>query len=116
MAMAGCITPVTFDDVSSVTTAPPKVPVVLGKRYEVGEVLIDNKSGVEIVVLPFQWPIRPPPQKLEWDYKGCVKIVPTTKAGGSGNEIHFNNACLGIIAPKATTITKLKVITESVKH
>lgn len=104
MVISGCATTtiIDFEDLSSVTTkSPTPTPVNPGDSFTVGATLIDNSSGVEIKVLPFQWTNK------NWTDKGYVEIVSDNKAGGSGNEIHFNNACLGIISPKAKTIKKI---------
>ena len=74
-----------------------------GGFFPVGTTLIEHDSGVKILVLPYQWPA------LNWTDNGFVEIVPGTKAGGSGNEVHFDNACLGLITPKNAAIKELSV-------
>lgn len=105
------ITKIDFDDLStlSATTAANPTPhaVKPGDRFVVGDVLTERISGIQIVVMPFQWPAHPPAQP-KWTHDGYVTIEHGNKAGGSGNEIHFNNASLATIAPVGK---KLKRIT-----
>ena len=96
MAIAGCGTPpitINFDNLSSVTFSG--APISPGDIFKVGDVLTEGGSGIQMVVVPFQW------GNGTWTDQGEVEIIPGNKAGGSvnGNEVHFNNACLGIIAP-----------------
>jgi hypothetical protein len=109
----GCdtITVINFDDLSSVTTTG-MVPVNPGDSFKVGKILVDNESGVKFVVLPFQWSAQPkatPPKPAKWDGGGDIEIVNTNQAGGSGNEIHFNNATLGIITPTDISVKKVQL-------
>jgi len=111
LLMAGCKpTVVDFDNLSSYTVSSPNpMPVKPGNSFKVGTTLIDTSSGVVILVLPFKWHNPPShlPPPSPWTDEGFVEIVQGNKAGGSGNEIHFDNACLGIIAPDAKTIKNL---------
>ncbi len=111
--LAGCAPTTTFidfEDLNLVTTSgvPPQ-PVVPGKEYKVGDAFKDSASGVTIMVLPFQWPKRTPPVPPpdDWTADGFVRVVQENKAGGLGNEIHFNNATLGIVAPGSGSIKGL---------
>ena len=105
MVIAGCgssHTLIDFNNLSSVTTSSPKpTPVKPGDSFKVGDTLIEKSSGVKIIVLPFQWDTG------QWTDKGYVEVVQSTRARGSGNQIRFNNACLGIIAPKPKTVKRL---------
>jgi len=97
MVMCGCATTtkIDFEDLSSVTeTTPGGPPVTLGKPYQVGTIFVEHKSGVQMVVLPFQLS-----DKVTWTDEGSVQIVPSNKAGGSGNEMFFKSASLGIVSP-----------------
>ena len=101
-AAVGCRTRITFDELRAVTRASPTpAPIIVGHPYKCGDLFIHRESGVELVVLPFQW------SNGDYDYEGHVEIVKDNKAGGTAPEVHFDNACLGIIAPKSTTIKEL---------
>jgi len=88
-----------FDDLSTLTAEtssnPTPHPVNLGDTFEVGDIITEKSSGTRIVVLPFQWPPHAP-NPPEWTANGHVEIIKDNKSGGSGNEIHFDNACLGV--------------------
>ena len=82
----------------------------------------EEKSGTDIVVLPFAKPSNFFQQPCysatgtstgytpDWTESGGVEIKSGTTAGGKKNEVYFNTACLGIIASnnKAKTISKLQ--------
>lgn len=105
MGMAGCqSTLIDFENLSSVTTSSPPQAVSPGDSFPVGTTLIDNSSGVQFVVLPFRWNTATPPF---WTHDGFVEIVQDNQAGGTGNEVHFDNACLGIVSPRPISIKKL---------
>jgi len=120
IVLEGCPTATTlidFNNLSSVTTAGVSRPVAVGDIFGVGDILIENTSNTRIVVLPFQWdtatrdPACPPiiPPANGWTPGGYVQIVPAGLAGGNGNEVLFNNASLGVIAPTAGIVKKLRV-------
>lgn len=99
----GCIpttTVIDFEDLGSITIGG--APITLGTPLPVGTIILDEHSGVQFIVLPFKW-IGP-----GWG-DGYVEIVTGTMSGGTGNEIHFNNACLGVITPN--TISPIKKFT-----
>ena len=105
LVISGCGTMpnvIDFDDLSTMTTAMG-VPVNVGDSFTVGATLIEQSTGVQILVLPFQW------MNGQWTDDGYVEIVQGTMSGGSGNEVHFNNACLGIVTPQDAAIRKLSV-------
>ncbi len=91
-----------FDDLSTLTavTSSNSVPhpVNLGDTFEFGDVITEKTSGAMIVVLPCQWPPHAP-NPPEWTTNCFVEIVNTNNSGGSRNEIHFDNACLGVVVP-----------------
>lgn len=87
---------------NAVTTSNPSPHSVQVKdTFFVGDRITETISGTMLVVLPFQSPIRTdqhgnklPPT---WASDGFVAIVTDNKSGGTGNELWFNNACIGII-------------------
>lgn len=81
-------------------------PLTLGTRYPVGTILHDALSGYKLVVLPFQWPAHAPAAP-ETTYMGYVELVTGGMSGGTGNEVHFNNACLGVLAPTKMTLSRI---------
>jgi hypothetical protein len=98
--LTGCTsTLVDFENLSTATT--PTVPV--GQKFHVGDIVTHNDTGVRIMVLPFEWASGTATSD------GHVEVVQDHKSGGTGNEIHFNNACLGVLAPTSNTITKLEL-------
>jgi hypothetical protein len=115
VVMAGCATKtvIDFSNLSSVTPPSTLTPVKVGDSFKVGDVLIENTSKVKLVVLPFQWGSSKydqacPPGVIGWTPEGHVEIVQKNMSGGTGPELHFNNANLGIIAPKTATVSGLK--------
>ena len=90
---------INFEDLSSITIGG--APVTLGTHYLVGTTLVEEHSGVQLIVLPFQW------GGGTWTNDGYVEIVTGTMSGGTGNEVHFNNACLGIITPQKAVIKQM---------
>lgn len=102
VAVTGCApsTLIDFNSLGSICAMPGCVPVAVGDQFGVGDVIRHNPSGTEIEVLPYQWPGG------VWTNGGMVEIVAGTRAGGSGNEVHFNNASLGIRAPASTPIIR----------
>lgn len=91
-----------FDDLSTLTAVTSSNPnphrVNLGDTFKVGDIITEKISEAMIVVLPFQWPPHAP-NPPQWTTNGFVEIVNTNNSGGSGNEIHFDNACLGVFVP-----------------
>ena len=101
---------VDFSDLSTVRETSSVVPVQVGDRFNVGDILIESQTGVRIVVLPFRWPgpahdAGCPPG---WTTSGNVAVVQDSMSGGTGTEIQFNNASLGIIAPVNQTVSHLE--------
>jgi hypothetical protein len=99
----GCLpttTVIDFEDLSSISIGG--APVTLGTHFPVGTIIDEEDSGVQLIVLPFKW------IGTGWG-DGYVEIVTGTMSGGTGNEVHFNNACLGIITPKKTTVKQMTV-------
>ena len=82
-----------FENLGVVIQSNP-VPVKVGDSFKVGDNLIDMKSKISFMVLPFQWPTK------QFTDQGSLEVVQDNKAGGSGNEIHCNNANLGTVVPK----------------
>lgn len=86
-----------FNNISSIeriplgTTTP--IPVVLGDHLNIGDVLIEKKTGTTIDILSYKWP-----DGNYADGTGFVRIIKSQKAGGTGNEVHFNNATLWVRA------------------
>lgn len=121
LVMAGCGTTPTvidLDDLSTVTAVTASNPtphaVNVGDVFEVGDIITETVSGVKIYVLSYLWipggssytqPIPLPP--LQWTSSGFVSIVQDDCAGGSGNELHFNNACLGVVVQSPETLKKI---------
>ncbi len=117
LALTGCSSTTTLVDFSNLSTVTPSgstVPVNVGDVFKVGDILIEKNSQVKFAVLPFQWgsavqhPMCPA-GVLGWTPEGYVDIVQDNMAGGSGTELHFNNATLGIIAPTGTKVTDIKL-------
>ena len=103
LLFCGCLpttVSIDFEDLSSVSVGG--APVTLSTRYPVGTVIVEEHSGVELMVLPFKW------STAGWG-DGYVEIVAGTMSGGTGNEVHFNNACLGIITPDKTVVKEMTV-------
>lgn len=99
----GCLpttTVIDFDDLSSISISG--APVTLGTHLPVGTIIEEEDSGIKLIVLPFKW------IGTGWG-DGYVEIVIGTMSGGTGNEVHFNNACLGIIMPENTTIKQMTI-------
>ena len=98
-----------FDDLSTVTAMtssnPSPHPVKLGDTFKVGDLITEKISGILIAVLPFQWPPHLP-NPPEWTKNGFIEIVKDNKSGGSGYEIHFDNASLGVVVPNQKKIEK----------
>lgn len=104
---------VDFSNLSTVTPPATPVPVKVGDSFKVGDVLIENTTKVKFVVLPFKWnsPTHDPacPTGVNgWTPEGFVEIVQDNMSGGTGTELHFNNACLGIVAPSTADVSDLK--------
>lgn len=96
-----------LSDISAITQSNPNPhPVNIGDKFYVEDYLIHNPSNTKIYILPFQWLTNPP----EWTRNGMVEIVNTQKAGGTGNEIHFDNACLGVFLSTGDNPFNLKKI------
>ena len=111
-------TVINFDDLSTVTAVTASNPtphaVNVGDVFEVGDIITETGSGVKIYVLSYLWmpggsnytqPVPPPPEK--WTSSGFVSIVQDDCAGGSGNELHFNNACLGVVVQSPEALKKI---------
>ncbi len=112
LVVVGCAptSHINFNDLSLISAQLPGGPVQPAQtntHYPVGTKFIpkDKSAEVQLVVTPFQWP-----DKTTWTTKGFVEVVPTQKAGGSGNEVHFSNACLGVIAKNEKTATKISAL------
>ncbi len=103
VTLTGCAstTLIDFDQLASISKAGG--PVNVGDQFTVGDVIVHNPSGTQIIVLPYQWP------NSTWTDGGYVEIVAGTQAGGAVNEVHFNNACLGVIASGAVEVKKMSV-------
>jgi len=101
MALTGCASSnlIDFDDLST-TTSPV---VAVGQSFKVGDVVTHTETGIKIMVLPFYWANNQPAPD------GFVEVVQDGKSGGTGNEIHFDNASLGVISPASKTINKLRL-------
>lgn len=117
LALTGCSSTTTLIDFSNLSTVTPSgstVPVNVGDTFTVGDVLIENNSQIKFTVLPFQWggavhhPMCPAGVN-GWTPEGHINIVQDNMAGGTGTELHFNNATLGIIAPTGTKVTNIKL-------
>jgi hypothetical protein len=98
-----------FDDLSTMTVlkngTTNTVPVNVGDQFQVGDILTENNSGVRMIVMPFQWKTTP----IQWTSDGFIQIEAGNKAGGGGNEVHFNNATLGIIQPSNQSIIRAEL-------
>ena len=121
LVIAGCGTTPTvidFDDLSTITAVTTSNPtphaVNVGDVFKVNDIITETGSGVKIYVLPYLWtptgssttlPVPPPPQN--WTSSGFVSIVQDNCAGGSGNELHFNNACLGVVVQSPEALKKI---------
>lgn len=104
LALAGCAgtTSIGFEDGELVHVGDLSGPFTLqidvnvGDVFEVGDALEHEASGTRIYVLPFRYNRNSPNPVDDWDVQGYVRIVQENLAGGYGNALHFNNACLGI--------------------
>ncbi len=105
-----CGTTIDFQNLSNVTT-PGAGPVVPGVQYPVGTIFLDNNTQTRIAVVPFRWPTTPapPPVHSGWTNNGYVQIVAgANHAGGTGNEVLFNNANLAVLAdPNRPTVSEV---------
>lgn len=103
---------VDFDDLSTLTAVttsnPTPHPVHPGDEFKCGDIITETTSGTEIILLPFQWPAHAP-NPPEWTTDGYVEIASTNHAGGSGNELHFNNASLGVVMPVQKTLERVTI-------
>lgn len=112
MVLMGCSTTtfIDFSNLSSVSPPGSPTPVSVGDKFYVGDVLIENNTHVKLIVLPFNHSsntsILPCPPG--WTQDGYIEIVQDNMAGGSGPELHFSNACLGIIPPSAKNLRDIK--------
>lgn len=100
---------INFNDLSTVTYSG--TPVNIGDSFTVGNILKEQNSGVQFVVLPYKWnssnsDIGCPPG---WTESGFVEIAQDNMSGGTEIELHFNNACLGILAPSSKDVKDLKL-------
>ncbi|MBL7793033.1 MAG: hypothetical protein JNK77_11955 [Saprospiraceae bacterium] len=97
---------INFDDLTTVTVIPSgstsAIPVNPGDQFNFGDIIVEANSGIQMIVLPFQW------QNKQWTTEGHITIDADNKAEGGGNEIHFNNACLGVIDPSGMNIIRAK--------
>lgn len=103
--LAGCVK-MTFIDFEDFYYRDPStsslIKVSVGDSFYVGDILIENSSDTEIVVLPFRWLNDTPTNK------GHIRIDNSGRAGGTKQEIQFNNACLGIVSQNNETISNMK--------
>ncbi len=107
-------TVINFDDLSSlIAESPPYQTTRLvknGDKFKTADIITEKKSGVKIVILGYRWPDNTAPgHNQKWTQDGFIEIVRQNKAGGKRNEIHFDNACLGVILPNPPKIEKITV-------
>ncbi len=106
MSTAGCDSTIDF---SPENLSYGGTPVVPGNKFYVGDILTENTTRTQIIVLPFQWStIVDCGFNTNWTTKGYVEVVADGMAGGSYFELHLNNASLGFAKPIDKTVKDIR--------
>lgn len=110
MSVAGCDSTIDFSPENLSYSGTPVVP---GNKFYVGDILTENTTQTQIIVLPFQWSsvdqctLDPFPAS-NWTTEGYVEVVADGMAGGSYFEFHLNNASLGFARPIDKTVKDIR--------
>lgn len=96
-----------FEDLTSINVKKPGIPpspINIREHYGPGCIITEKVSGIKMYVLEFNY-LNPPGTAKD----GYIQIDTENMSGGAGNELHFNNACLGFEFPNPPKLKKVSM-------